>query len=164
MITYTPPLSTGERRLFDNSKRIIGILNQAFNPQVLQGLEQIISLSAAGVVKRRGKIRIQTKASKGGVLAWSIGQKIRTARERKNWTQEDLAKLTGIARANIARFETGLHAPRIETVRRVARALDLEAADLLKMPEHGKTGEDSAWLNAGMDEWSRSLEREDHKP
>ncbi|MBU2573516.1 MAG: helix-turn-helix domain-containing protein [Elusimicrobia bacterium] len=161
---HIAPLSPGERRLFDNSKRIIGILNQAFNPQVLQGLKQLIVLSAAGRVKRRGRIHIQTKASKGGALAWSIGQKIRTARERKNLTQEDLAKLTGIARANIARFETGRHAPKIETVQRVARALDLKTADLLKMPGHEKTREDSDWLNAGMDKWSRSLEREDRKP
>ncbi|MCX5785536.1 MAG: helix-turn-helix transcriptional regulator [Elusimicrobia bacterium] len=156
-------LSTGERRLFDNSKRIIGVLNQAFNPQILQGLKQIITFPAAGVINRRGRIYIQTKASKGGALAWSIGQKIRTARERKNLTQEDLAKLTGIARANIARFETGRHAPKIATVQRVARSLDLKTTDLLKMPGHEKTREDSDWINADMDEWSKSLEREDRK-
>lgn len=159
MITYTSP----QRRLFDNSERIIGILDRAFNPQILQGLEQIIALSA-GVVKRQGRIHIQTKESKGGVLAWSIGQKIRAAREKKNLTQEDLAKLTGIARANIARFETGRHAPKIATVQRVARALDLKTTDLLKMPWYEKTSGDSDWINAGVDVWSKSLEREDRKP
>lgn len=160
MITYTPP----QRRLFDNSERIIGILNQAFNPQILQGLERVIALSAAGVVKRQGRIHIQTKESKGGALAWSIGQKIRLARERKNLTQEDLSKLTGIARANIARFEIGRHAPKIATVQRVARALDLTTEYLLKMPEHKLTGEDSDWLNTGIGEWSAALKREDRKP
>ncbi len=159
MITYTSP----QRRLFDNSERIIGILNQAFNPQILQVLEQITALST-GVVKRHGRIYVQTKESKGGVLAWSIGQKIRAAREKKNLTQEDLSKLTGIARANIARFETGRHAPKIATVQRVARALDLKTTDLLKMPGYEKTSGDSNWINAGVDVWSKSLEREDHKP
>ena len=160
MITYTTP----QRRLFDNSKRIIGILDRAFNPQILQSLAQIISLSAARVAKRQGRIHIQTKPSKGGTLAWSIGQKIRTARERKNLTQEDLAKLTGIARANIARFETGRHSPKIATVQRVARALDLTTEYLLKMPEYKLTGEDSDWLDAGIGQWSASLVREDRKP
>ena len=160
MITYTTP----QRRLFDDSKRILGILDRAFNPQILQGLAQVIALSAGGMVKRRGRIHIQTKVSKGGVLAWSIGKKIQAARERKDLTQEDLAKLTGIARANIARLETGRHAPQIRTVQRVALALDLKTADLLKMPEHEKTREDSDWLNSGVDVWAESLKREDRKP
>lgn len=160
MITYTPP----QRRLFDNSKRIIGILDRAFNPQILQGLAQVIALSAGGMVKRRGRMHIQTKVSKDGVLAWSIGKKIQAAREKKNLTQEDLAKLTGIARANIARLETGRHAPQITTIQRIARALDLKTADFLKMPGHENTREDSDWLNAGVDVWSESLEREDRKP
>lgn len=160
----TITLSAHEKQLFQSSARIVGILNRAFNPQVLQGLERVITFSAAGTVRRRGKIRIQTKESKGGALAWAVGQKLRAARERKHLTQEVLARLTGIARANIARLETGRHAPGLETLNCMARALGLEAADLLKMPEHRSTREDSAWLGGGLAEWSASLEREDRKP
>ncbi|HBB66341.1 MAG TPA: hypothetical protein DCZ93_03360 [Elusimicrobia bacterium] len=160
----TITLSAHEKHLFQSSARIVGILNRAFNPQVLQGLERVITFSAAGTVRRRGKIRVQTKESKGGALAWAIGQRLRAARERKHLTQEALAGLTGIARANIARLEAGRHAPGLETINCMARALGLEAADLLKLPAHGSTKEDSAWLGGGMAEWSDSLEREDRKP
>lgn len=160
----TITLSAHEKHLFQSSARIVGILNRAFNPQVLQGLDRIITFSTAGTVRRRGKIRVQTKESKGGALAWAIGQRLRAARERKHLTQEALAGLTGIARANIARLETGRHAPRLETINCMARVLDLAAADLLKMPERSSAKEDSAWLDTGMAEWSTSLEREDSKP
>lgn len=160
----TITLSAHEKQLFQSSARIVGILNRAFNPQVLQGLERVITFSAAGTVRRRGKVRIQTKESKGGALAWAIGQRLRAARERKHLTQEALAGITGIARANIARLEAGRHAPRLETINCMALALGLEAADLLKLPEHRAAREDSAWLDAGLAEWPASLEREDRKP
>ena len=160
----TITLSAHEKHLFQSSARIVGILNRAFNPQVLQGLDRIITFSTAGTVRRRGKIRVQTKESKGGALAWAISQRLRAARERKHLTQEALAGLTGIARANIARLEAGRHAPGLETINCMARALGLEAADLLKLPEHKSAREDSAWLDAGLAEWPASLEREDRKP
>lgn len=160
----TISLSAHEKHLFQSSARIVGILNRAFNPQVLQALERVITFSTAGTVKRRGKVRIQTKESKGGALAWTIGQKLRAARERKHLTQETLAGMTGIARANIARLEAGRHAPRLETINCMALALGLAAIDLLKLPQHSSAREDSAWLDAGLAEWSSSLEREDRKP
>lgn len=160
----TISLSAHEKHLFQSSARIVGILNKAFNPQVLQGLERVITFSATGTLRRRGKVHIQTKESKGGALAWAIGQRLRAARERKHLTQEALAGMTGIARANIARLETGRHAPRLETINCMALALGLEAADLLKLPENRSTREDSAWLDAGLAEWPASLEREDCKP
>jgi len=159
----TITLSAHEKHLFQSSDRIVGILNRAFNPQVLQGLERVIIFSTAGTVRRRGNIRIQAKESKGGALAWAIGQRLRAARERKHLTQEALAGLTGIARANIARLEAGRHAPGLETINCMALALGLEAADFLKLPAHGSTREDSAWLDAGLTEWPASLEKEDRK-
>ncbi len=161
---HTPQLTAHEKHLFQSSARIVGILDKAFNPQVLQGLERVITFSTAGTIRRRGKVRIQTKESKGGALAWAIGQRLRVARERKHLTQEELAVITGIARANVARLEAGRHAPRLETINCMARALGLEAADLLKLPEHRSTREDSTWLDAGLAEWPASLEREDRKP
>lgn len=142
----------------------MGILNRAFNPYVIQRLEYVSILAPSGTIRRRGKIRIQIKETKGGALAWSIGQKIKAAREKKHLTQEALAELTGIARANIARLEAGRHAPRLETLNCVAGALGLDPADLLKHPENQPAREDSDWLNAGIDDWGGALEHEDRKP
>ncbi len=157
-------LSPHERQLFDSSRKCIGILDRAFNPYVIQRLECVSILAPSTTIRRRGKIRVQLKETKGGALAWSIGQKIKAAREKKHLTQEALAELTGIARANIARLETGRHAPRLETLSCVAGALGLVTADLLKQPESKPDREDSDWLNAGMDDWGGALEREDRKP
>jgi transcriptional regulator with XRE-family HTH domain len=156
-------LSAHEKQLFRSSERIVSTLDKAFNPLVLQYLSHIILPPAGGAVTRRGRIRIQTRETKGGALAWAVAQRIRAARAELSLTQDGLAELTGIARANIARLETGRHAPRLETINCVAKALNLEAADLLRLPEYKPGVEDSSWLNAGLDEWSGSLEQEDHK-
>lgn len=164
MTTPAEFLTVRERSLMARSEKAIYTLDRAFNPYVLQGLEQVMTLSPAGVVRRRGRIRILTKESQGEPIAWSIGQRIRAAREQKGWTQEDLANRTGIARANIARLESGRHAPKIETLRRVAASLKLDAASLLKMPDYRATAEDLDWLEAGMGGWFRSLANEDVRP
>jgi len=157
-------LPARERRLLERSEKIVRALDAFFSPHVLRGLEHVLTIPTAGAVKRPRKIRILTKENPGDALAWSIGRKIRAARERKGWIQEDLANLTGMARANIARLEAGRHMPKIDTLRRVARVLDLDAAALLRMPDYREAGEDSDWLEAGMDEWSKSLDREEHRP
>lgn len=57
---------------------------------------------------------------------------LRTARERAELTQHQLAHLVGVAGGErISRWELGLDEPRPETLARVARALDVPAMDLL---------------------------------
>ncbi|KAF0127454.1 MAG: Periplasmic molybdate-binding protein [Elusimicrobia bacterium] len=154
-------LSAYEKLLFRSSERIIGTLDKAFNPQVLQRLSRIILAPSGATVSRRGKIRVRTRESRGGSLAWAVAQRIRAAREKMGLTQEDLAGLTGIARANVARLEAGRLAPRLATVARVAQALSLEAADLLRPAAYKPAKEDTAWRDAGLGEWAGSLDRED---
>lgn len=145
-------LTRHEKHLLKRSQKIIYTLNQAFNPYILHRLEQDIIQTSARIVRRRGRIRILTKGNQIEPLAWSIGQKIRAARERKDWTQEELAEQTGIARANIARLESGQYVPKIKTIKRVAEALNLDVADLIRMPGYKATNEDSDWLEAGINE------------
>jgi transcriptional regulator with XRE-family HTH domain len=57
---------------------------------------------------------------------------LRDERIRAALTQEELAERSGVARSTIARIETGDQAS-ITTVRQLARALRLEAADLMGM-------------------------------
>lgn len=53
-----------------------------------------------------------------------IGKRVKDARNSKNLRQVDLAKKTGILRANIARIETGKHNPSLETLdRRMTKSL-----------------------------------------
>jgi transcriptional regulator with XRE-family HTH domain len=55
---------------------------------------------------------------------------LREERVRAALTQQELAERSGVARSTIARIETGDQAS-IPTVRRLARALGLEPADLM---------------------------------
>lgn len=58
-----------------------------------------------------------------------IGKKIKKIRESLGKTQEELAKATGMKRPNIARIESGKHEPSLETLKKLADALNLSIAD-----------------------------------
>jgi transcriptional regulator with XRE-family HTH domain len=149
-------------RLRSASQRAIRTLDAAFNEETLKGMLQLLRpASAGGVARRKGRLIIQTRARTGDILAWSIGQKIRAARERKDWRQEDLAKESGIARANIARLESGRHAAHLSTLRRVAHALDLGLDSLLKLPEPVSPRESRKLAEARLADWAVQLDQED---
>ena len=59
------------------------------------------------------------------------GMKLREARERRLLTQTELSKLSGVMVATISRIETGQQQPRIPTVRKLARALDVRPEELI---------------------------------
>lgn len=63
----------------------------------------------------------------------TIGQRLRTARERRFMTQEALSQQTGITEATISRIENdrGEKRPRLSTVKRLADALGADAAWIL---------------------------------
>ena len=54
-----------------------------------------------------------------------IGDRIKNARARRKLTQFDLEKRTGILRANIPRIESGKHYPALETLEKLAKALEV---------------------------------------
>ena len=60
-----------------------------------------------------------------------IGKRIKEARNKKGLRQLDMAKKTGILRANIARIESGKHDPSLETLERISEALGIPVAGLL---------------------------------
>lgn len=144
------------------SEKAIAVLAHTFNPETLEKLTTLFASDvAAPVIERHGKRRIAARQSSKDVLAWAIGQRVRAARERKDWRQEDLARESGIARANVARLETGRVVPKLPTLERVARALGLQAADLLKAPAPAHGQEERFLAESGLAEWGEKLEAED---
>lgn len=51
----------------------------------------------------------------------NFGEKLKLLREEKNLTQNDLAKLLNVSKANISRYESGIRQPSIETIIRIAK-------------------------------------------
>lgn len=144
------------------SDKAIASLAHTFNPETLERLTTLFASDVvAPVIERHGKRRIITRQSPKDALAWAIGQRVRAARERKDWRQEDLARESGLARANVARLETGRVVPKLPTLERVARALGLRADDLLKAPAPVKDQEDAFLAESGVGEWGERLEAEE---
>ena len=144
------------------SQKAVAALARAFNPETLQRLTALFASDiGAPAIRRQGKRHILTRENPQDVIACAVGQRVRAARERKNWRQEDLAGESGLARANVARLETGRVMPKLPTLERVARALGLRTGDLLKTPDSARDQEGSFLADSGMDEWGDQLEAED---
>ena len=56
---------------------------------------------------------------------------LKATRERQFLTQADLAKRSGVSRVTINRIEQQLLEPRFSTIRKLARALKVEPAELV---------------------------------
>ena len=54
-----------------------------------------------------------------------IGQRLKTLREEKNYSQGDIEKATGLLRCYVSRVENGHTVPTVETLEKWARALDM---------------------------------------
>ncbi len=59
-----------------------------------------------------------------------IGQEVRRAREERGLNQTQLAASVGTGPAAISRIENGRQSPNMETLEKIARALELEVRDL----------------------------------
>ncbi len=55
-----------------------------------------------------------------------LGQRIQALRKYNKFTQEELAEKIGIGTPNISYFETGKFAPSLETLEKLAKALNVE--------------------------------------
>lgn len=57
------------------------------------------------------------------MLNSNIGARIKQLRERKGWTQEQLAEASGLHRVTIARYETTENGMTLDSASRLAKAL-----------------------------------------
>jgi transcriptional regulator with XRE-family HTH domain len=63
-----------------------------------------------------------------------IGTNLRAARERLGLSQEQVANRCGVHATEVSRIEGGKRDPRVSTVVRLARAVEVEPAELLRRP------------------------------
>lgn len=93
-----------------------------------------------------------------------VGERLRDIREKKNLSQGDVEKRTGLLRCYISRVENGHTVPSVETLEKMARALEIPLYQLFYEGEEppkidnvvvmkpwdknlwGTTGEDERYL------------------
>jgi transcriptional regulator with XRE-family HTH domain len=89
-----------------------------------------------------------------------IGDRLRALREAKKYSQGDIEKRTGLLRCYISRVENGHTVPAIETLEKMARALEVplyqlfydgeEPPALPHLPKR-KSADDIIWGSAGKE-------------
>ena len=89
-----------------------------------------------------------------------IGDRLRELREEKKLSQGDIEKRTGLLRCYLSRVENGHTVPAIETLEKLARALEIpmyhlfydgeEPPKLPNLPKRKSSG-DLAWGSTGKD-------------
>ncbi|MHB8486863.1 MAG: helix-turn-helix domain-containing protein [Candidatus Acidiferrales bacterium] len=89
-----------------------------------------------------------------------IGDRLRLLRETKKLSQGDIEKRTGLLRCYISRVENGHTVPAIETLEKLARAMEIplyqlfydgeEPPELPNLPKR-KSSDDIAWGSAGKE-------------
>jgi len=94
------------------------------------------------------------------IPAMIIGERIRLMREQKKLSQGDIEKRTGLLRCYISRVENGHTVPAIETLEKLARAMEVplyqlfydgeEPPVLPNLPKR-KSADDIAWGSTGKD-------------
>jgi transcriptional regulator with XRE-family HTH domain len=62
----------------------------------------------------------------------SVAMRVREWRDRRGLTQEQLAEKAGISRGYLARLETARQDPKLSTLEKLAKALKVDVAKLLK--------------------------------
>jgi transcriptional regulator with XRE-family HTH domain len=95
-----------------------------------------------------------------------IGDRLRALREEKKLSQGDIEKRTGLVRPYISRIEHNHSVPTIETLEKMAKALEVpmyklfydgeEPPKLLNLPKH-KSSDGDLWGSTG--EEARSLSK-----
>ena len=83
-----------------------------------------------------------------------IGDRLRALREEKKLSQGDIERRTGLLRCYISRVENGHTVPAVETLEKLARAMETPLYQLFHEPDGTSetpslgaqpTGKDSAW-------------------
>ncbi|HEX5566678.1 MAG TPA: helix-turn-helix transcriptional regulator [Streptomyces sp.] len=64
----------------------------------------------------------------------AIGARIRSARRSRRLSQEKLAEMAGLDRQAIGKIELGYTSPLLDSLLRIADALDVDLADLVRRP------------------------------
>ena len=105
-----------------------------------------------------GWILFTAEHGQNGGVEMILGERLRTVREQKELSQGDIEKRSGLLRCYISRVENGHTVPAVETLEKLARALEVPMYELLYEGEEppkpqvtgGKAGQ-KLWGASGKD-------------
>ena len=61
-----------------------------------------------------------------------VGENIKRIRNERGFTQKELSKKIGTTQQNLAQYENGKRNPKIETIYKIADALEVDISELLE--------------------------------
>lgn len=79
------------------------------------------------------------ESSIGGVRGVRIGDRVRELRLKRDWSQGELGKRSGVAEQTISNIETGRHVPDTGTLLKISRGFDVGLGALLE-PDDREAG------------------------
>ena len=92
-----------------------------------------------------------------------LGERIRSARKSKKYTQENLAELANINRVMVSRYESGAAEPELDNLRRIADALEVSLDYLLgrtDWPYFESRSKDGTIIEGGIEAYKAMKEKE----
>src|ERR1700709_1018736 len=93
-------------------------------------------------------------------VSMNIGTTIRGFRQQKGMSQGDIEKRTGLLRCYLSRVENGHTVPSLDTLKKIAGALDLQLAEFFAEGSGGETKELFGLnLNAGEVRFLTQIQR-----
>ena len=69
----------------------------------------------------------------------TIGENIKKIRKEKGLMQKELGVLCGMSESQIGAYENGYRSPKLETIKKIANALDISFSELLDMCKSSET-------------------------
>ena len=85
-----------------------------------------------------------------------IAERLRALREAKKLSQGDIERRTGLLRCYISRVENGHTVPAVETLEKLARALEVPIYQLFYNGDEPPAAEESWLVGEGRDGWTMS--------
>ena len=95
-------------------------------------------------------------------IAKVFGDRIRNLRNERDWNQEELAHRANIHQTYVGQIERGEKSPTIETIEKIAYALETSMENLFKYIEPSSESKDNSTLSLIMNKLS-TLKVEDQK-
>lgn len=114
-----------------------GKVSSAANPKVTAAATR--PAVPEGTAPRTGKdntlVTMSTINSDQATIRTEVGQRIREWRLRREMSQADVARQTGITQASLSNYENGKRDMPLSTLLGVAASLNVSLGDLLDMPD-----------------------------